>query len=241
MLPDLTVLNTHREPIAFIEIVRSNRPSNSLRVAEELDIPLFTILAPHGRSLRPGLHSSRPWWDLDPDLPDKAKREMYFMEKVADELMRRQSNGDSTWSELDLMVDEEGNLEFANLRSSPPDLCGPTFPRVGDLIVAELCSWDCAEAMEVQKREREIDEQHTLVSVRQQLEQNLGRIILGAIHGSKHKAASFVVPVGAEEVHVRMSLRSLNGKVAPNDPIVLNLVGQIQDAVDTVRKRHAGR
>ena len=239
--PDLTVLNTHREPIAFIEIVRSNRPSNSLRVAEELGIPLFTILAPHERTLGPGLHPSRPWWDIDPDLPDEAKREMYFMEEVADELMRRQSNGDSTWSELDLMVDEDGKLDFANLRSSPPNLSGPTFPRAGDLIVAELCSWGCDRAMEIQRQEREIDERHTLVSVRQQLEQDLGRIVLRAIHGSKHNAASFVVPVGSEEVHVQMSLRPFNGKADPNDPTVLNLVGQIQDAVDTVRKRHAGR
>ena len=239
--PDLTVLNTHREPTAFIEVVRSNRPSNSLRVAEELGIPLFTILAPHGRSLRPGLHPSRPWWDFDPNMPDEAKREMYFMEEVADELMHRHQEGDSTWSELDLIVDEDGSLAFASLRSSPPDLCGPTFPRAGDLIVAELCSWNCDEVMEIQARERAIDEQYALVSVRQQLEQNLGRIIFGAIHGSKHNAASFVVPVGSEEVHVQMSLRPLNGKVDPDDPTVLNLVGQLQDAVDTVRNRYARR
>ena len=49
--PDLTILDTHRVPMAFIEIVRSNRPTNSLRVARELAIPLFTILAP------PGVHS----------------------------------------------------------------------------------------------------------------------------------------------------------------------------------------
>ena len=58
---------------------------------------------------------------------------------------------------------------------------------------------------------------------------------------SKHEAASFVVPVGTEKVHVQMSLRPLSDKADPNDPIVLNLVGQIQDAVHTVRKRHAGR
>ena len=52
--PDLTILNTHREPLAFIEIVRSNRPSKSVRVANELGIPLLTILAPEGRSLCPG-------------------------------------------------------------------------------------------------------------------------------------------------------------------------------------------
>ena len=51
--PDLTILDAHRKPLAFIEIVRSNRPTNSLRVAEELGIPLFTILAPHRRSLVP--------------------------------------------------------------------------------------------------------------------------------------------------------------------------------------------
>ena len=59
--PDLTILSTHREPMAFIEIVRSNRPSKSVRVARELDIPLFTILAPERRSLCPGLRPSRPW------------------------------------------------------------------------------------------------------------------------------------------------------------------------------------
>ena len=87
--PDVTILDTHREPMAFIEIVRSNRPTNSLRVAEELSIPLFTILAPHRRSLMPGLRPSRPWWDFDSSLPADAKRQMYFMEQVADELVRR--------------------------------------------------------------------------------------------------------------------------------------------------------
>ena len=41
--PDITILDTHRQPPVFIEIVRSNRPTNSYRVAEELNIPLFTI------------------------------------------------------------------------------------------------------------------------------------------------------------------------------------------------------
>ena len=42
--PDLTVLNTHREPMAFIEIVRSSRPRNAVKVARELGIPIFSIL-----------------------------------------------------------------------------------------------------------------------------------------------------------------------------------------------------
>ena len=50
---------------------------------------------------------------------------------------------------------------------------------------------------------------------------------------SKHEAASFIVPVGTEEVHLQIGLRPLSDKADPNDPIVLNLVGQIQDAVHT--------
>ena len=136
--PDLTILDTHRKPLAFIAIVRSNRPSNSLRVAEELGIPLFTILAPDRRSLVPGLRPSRPWWDFDPSLPADTNHQMYFMEQVADELMRRNGDGDSTRANLDMMLDDDGKLVFASFRGSPPDLAGPTFPRTGDLIVAEL-------------------------------------------------------------------------------------------------------
>ena len=236
--PDLTILDAHRKPLAFIEIVRSNRPTNSLRVAEELGIPLFTILAPHRRSLVPGLRPSRPWWDFDPSLPADAKHQMYFMEQVADELMRRNGDGDSTWANLDMMLDDAGELAFASFRSSPPDLAGPTFPRTGDLIIAELCSWGCDKAMEVLEHERLMDEQHAIVSMRQALEQDLGRILLGAIRDAKDGTARFVVPVGSEEVHVRMSLKPLDPHVRPDDTIVLNLMSQVAGAVDKVRNRH---
>ena len=233
--PDITILDTHREPLAFIEIVRSNRPTNSLRVAEELGIPLFTILAPHRRSLVPGLRPSRPWWDFDPSLPEDAKQQMYFMEQVADELMRRNDDGDSTWANLDMMLDDDGNLAFASFRGSPPDLEGPTFPRAGDLIVAELCSWGCEKAMEVLGREQLMDHQNATVSMRETLEQDLGRILLGAIRAANDGMSRFVVPVGSEEVHVEMSLKPLNPHVSANDPIVLNLMSQVVKATDKVR------
>ena len=238
--PDLTILDTHREPLAFIEIVRSNRPSNSLRVAEELGIPLFTILAPHRRSLAPGLRPSRPWWDFDPGLPEDVRRQMYFMEKVADELMRRNGDGDSTWADLDMRLDDDGKLVFASFRGSPPDLTGPMFPRTGDLIVAELCTWDCNKAMEVLGHEQLMDQQNAILSMRETLEQDLGRILLRAIRGAKDETSRFVVPVGSEEVHVEMSLKPLNPDVGPDDAIALNLMSQMADAVDKVRKRGAG-
>ena len=238
--PDITILDTHREPLAFIEIVRSNRPRNSLRVAEELGIPLFTILAPHRRTLVPGLRPSRPWWDFDPSLSPDAKHQMYFMEQVADELMRRNGDGDSTWANLDMMLDDDGNLVFASFRGSPPDLTGPTFPRTGDLVVAEVCSWGCDKAMEVLEHERLMDQQHAVVSMRQTLEQDLGRILLGAIRSTKDGTGRFVVPVGSEEVHVEMSLKPLNPHVDPDDAIALNLMSQVASAVDKVRNSGRG-
>ena len=234
--PDLTILGTHREPMAFIEVVRSNRPSKSVRVAKELGIPLFTILAPERRSLRPGLRPSRPWWDFDPTLPEETKRQMYFMERVADELMRRNGDGDSSWASLDMMVDDAGNLGYASFRASPPELSESTFPRAGDLIVADHCSWSCDKAMEVLEREGAMDEREAMISMRQTLEQDLGRIILRAVGNAKDKTTRFVVPVGTEEVHVEMSLKPLNPHVGANDPIVLNLMDQLSRAAARVRR-----
>ena len=235
MPPDLTILDTHREPLAFIEIVRSNRPTNSLRVAEELGIPLFTILAPHRRSLVPGLTPSRPRWDFDPSLLADVKHQMYLMEQMADELTRRNGDGDLTWANLDMMIDDDGNLDFASFRGSPPDLEVPTFPRMGDKIVAELCSWGCDKAMEVLECERLKDHQDSIVSMRHTLEQDLGRIILEAIGNARDKTARFVFPVGTEEVHVDMSLKPLNAHNGGNDSIVLNLMKQLTKAAERVR------
>lgn len=83
---------------------------------------------------------------------------MYFMEQVADEFMQRHRAGDSTWSELDMMVDDDGKLQYARLRGSPPDLSAPTFPRTGDLVVAELCSLNCDKALEMLRHEQRLDD-----------------------------------------------------------------------------------
>lgn len=236
--PDVTILNTHREPMAFIEIVRYSRPRNSLRVAEELGIPVFTILAPHRSSLRPGLQTARPWWDLDPTLPEEVRDQMSFMEQVADELMRRHHHGDSTWSELDMRVDENGQLAYSRLRGSPPDLSSPTFPRTGDLIVAELCSWDCDTAMEVLVHERALDEEAAALSMHQTLERDLGRTLLRAVREAAEQPAKFVVPLGTEEVHVEMSLEPLNAQISASDITVLPLLEELASVAEKVRSRH---
>ena len=128
-----------------------------------------------------------------------------------------------------------GKLVFASFRGSPPDLAGPTFPRTGDLIVAELCSWDCDKAMEVLGSEQLIDQQNAILSIRETLEQDLGRILLGAIRGAKDGTSRFIVPVGSEEVHIEMSLKPLNPHVSASDPTVLNLMSQVARAANKVR------
>lgn len=236
--PDLTILNTHREPMAFIEIVRSNRPTNALQVADELGIPLFTILAPNRRSLRPGLHPSRPWWEFDPSMSEEDKDQMRLMEKVADEVTRRHCGGDSTWANLDMVIDDEGKLQFSSFRNSPSDLSGPTFPRAGDLIPAELCSWGCDTTVEVQAKQRKQNEQNANIATRLSLEQNLARIILDAIGGAGQNVGRFVVPVRGEEVHVQMSLQPLDAHCVPIPSIVLDLQREFAEAVQEVRNRY---
>ena len=217
--------------------IRGNRkvqPSIELvGVAKELDIPLFTILAPDRQSLVLGLHPSRPWWDFDRTLPEDTRRQMYFMEQVADELMRRHSKGDSTWSELGKMLDDAGNLQFARFRSSPPDLS-----RAGDLIVAELCSWDCENAMKMLEHKRIMDEQDAVISGRQTLAEDVGEILLSAMRTAVDGVARFVVPVGTEEVHVEMSLQPLNPDVERSGRRSLDLSARFAEAAEKARSKH---
>ena len=125
-----------------------------------------------------------------------------------------------------MMIDDDGNLAFASFRGSPPDFEGPTFPRMGDKVVAELCSWGCGKAMEVLECQRLKDYQDSIVSMRHTLDQDLGSIILEAIGSARDEPARFVFPVGTEEVHVEMSLKPLNAHNGGENSIVLNLMKQ---------------
>ena len=87
------------------------------------------------------------------------------------------------------------------------------------------------------RREQLMDQQNAMVSMRETLEQDLGKILLGAVRSAKDGTGRFVVPVGSEEVHVEMSLKPLNPHVSASDPIVVNLMAQVAKAADKVRNR----
>ena len=90
------------------------------------------------------------------------------------------------------MKDQDGNIQFASFRGSPPNLSEPTFPRTGNMIVAEQCSWTCEESMEVSKRHNLMDMQDAEVAMNLELQRKLGRIVLGAMSADQRQ---LVLPV----------------------------------------------
>ena len=164
------------------------------------------------------------------------------MEQAAEDVMRRHQSGDSTWSELNMTLDDDGRLSFASFRSSPPDLSELSFPRAGELIVEEVCSWGCEQAMRVQDRDWVRDQLSGHTTMERQLEQDLGRIVLDAIEGATDRTARFVVPVGSQEMHVEMSLQPLNPHPPDAGRFVLDLQRQIAEAEERVKNcRRRGR
>ena len=72
-------------------------------------------------------------------------------------------------------------IRALNFPGSSPNLSGPTFPRTGNRIVAERCTWTCDKATEVLERERLVDEQNAITSTRETLERDMRRTILRAV------------------------------------------------------------
>ena len=145
--PDITILNALDEPLVFIEVVHTHPPAKSVAVAHELRIPLFIIPAPRETLVRPTLGAARPWWELVPGfLDDETNREMAsayesylesWMAAPADEPGRAQ---------METIVDDDGRVAWSRFLGSPPDLDNPSYPTVGDAILADYCTWSCAEA-----------------------------------------------------------------------------------------------
>ena len=58
-VPDITVLNTDGQPLAFIEVVHTHEPERAVAIAGALDIPLFIVPAPGVPMVRPPLGNRR--------------------------------------------------------------------------------------------------------------------------------------------------------------------------------------
>ena len=146
--PDITILNALDEPLVFIEVVHTHPPEKSVAVAHELRIPLFIIPAPRETLVRPTLGAARPWWELGPGfLDDETNREMASaVESHVESRIAGPAQELERYAEHETIVDDDGRVVWSRFRGSPPDLDSPSYPTVGDAILADYCTWSCAEA-----------------------------------------------------------------------------------------------
>jgi hypothetical protein len=234
-IPDIAILDTHYQPSAFVEIVYKNRRSKVRRAAEELGIPVFSVLAPGRKALQPSLHDNRPWWEST-DMPEEIQRQAAFMQEVSDEIMGRNGQGASGhWSELETYRDE--TTVATSFRGSAPDFSDGSFPMWGRMVLAEWCSWDCETAWRVQEQREERQTTDTQVSQAVDLCEQLGRAVLDAMHRAGICTARTVVPLGELEAHIEISLRPLNPNVSPDDPTFVRVFQQLREAEQRVRER----
>ena len=54
-VPDITVLDATKQPLAFIEVVCTHEPDRAVDVAREMDIPLFVVPVPGDPMVNPQL------------------------------------------------------------------------------------------------------------------------------------------------------------------------------------------
>ena len=152
--PDVAVLDTHYRPMAFLEVVNRHRPGNSLKVAEELDIPVFEIAAPKERMVESGLLSQRRWWEVVPGVPESERLQKEYIAEIGEEVMGR-NNPDVSgeWLEMDRVYLPDGKMTNT-IRFSEAKLSAGRFPIAGGMIWAKSCSWDCKRVIAVEKTKR---------------------------------------------------------------------------------------
>ena len=138
-VPDITVLNTDEQPLAFIEVVRTHEPDRAVAVAGELDIPLFIVPAPGDPMVRPQLQP-KPLGVRTPE--DHA---LFAAVQAFNEAPGSDVNGRFSYETVE---DEHGRQVPGRFSGSAPSF-GDGYPLVGTAILAERCTWSCERAREV--------------------------------------------------------------------------------------------
>ena len=137
--PDITILNALDEPLVFTEVVHTHPPEKSMAVAHELRIPLFVIAAPRETLVRPTLGAARPWWGLVPGLlDDETNREMASAYESYLESWIAAPADEPGHAQMETIVDDDARVVWSRFRGSAPDLDSPSYPTVGDAILADL-------------------------------------------------------------------------------------------------------
>ena len=137
-VPDITVLNTDGQPLAFIEVVHTHEPDRAVAIAGALDIPLFIVPAPGVPMVRPPLQPAPLGVQTDED------RALF----AAVQAFSEAPGSDVNWRfSYETAEDEHGRQVPWRFSGSTPSF-GDGYPLVGSAILAERCTWSCERARE---------------------------------------------------------------------------------------------
>lgn len=248
-VPDITVLNTHREPISFIEVHWSSKKGKSKEIAEELGIPLFVFNASEDQSTAvPPLYRNLPYFERLEDISDEEKRHMRAMHRAASELFEKHGNADpSLWSEMVMSFDDTGEFAGSTIHHPEPTV-EDNIPKIAGMLFADRCLWECERVVEAWRSHQELMSLESQRSQQEQLVTDMGEIVLSAMesipdfHNLRRAmgrgypargAAQFVIPIGSEQVRIGLTIEPLD---QTPDPFMDKLGRDLRDAYQIALK-----
>ena len=242
---DVVVLDTHDQPLVFLEMVYKNRHNKVPLVAEELSIPVFYFSAYKERARQAHLVNNRRWWELS-GMPDAEKRQMAYMEAVGEEFQRSFNGGDTgeqSWA-MDGVVKADGTV-FNTLRHSGMDVSPGAFPNAAGLIFADSSSLSCPEAIKLQDTQNEWDQRENERDRLLDLQRSIGSEILDVLKMATLRSDSFaewqehIRPLGDVQLRLRARLEGLSQD--PSNPLALRLMEHMRAGEEKVSKRQDWR
>ena len=238
---DVGVLDTHDQPLVFLEMVYKNRHNNVPAVAKELGIPVFYFSAYAERTRQAHLVSNRRWWEVS-DMPDAEQRQAAYMEAIGEEF-QRSFNGEETagrsWA-IDGVLKPDSTV-FNTLQHSGMDVGPEAFPNAAGLIFADSSSLSCSEVIRLQDAQNEWDQLENERDRILDLERSIGSEVLDVLKMVASRPGFFaewkehITPLGDVQVRLKARLEALSQD--PNDPLALRLMEHLRAAEQTVSKR----
>ena len=229
--PDISLLNAHREPVAFLEVEWKHEVSENARsIAEELDIPVFVFKASSADvAVLPPLYRNLPYFESMTGLKDEDKRSLRALHKATSKLFEEGQANPSLWHEAVMSFDDQGNFQGSTIHHPEAELDGD-IPILGGMLFANRCLWSCEKVVEKWKWHHEVESREAQASMRRDLVENLGELVKSAMEsvpdfhrlrrtmgrGSPAKGyAEFVWPVGSEQVRIGMTIEPLSQEPPP--------------------------
>lgn len=238
---DIAVLNTHDQPVVFLEMTDRNRHNNVPAVGQELGIPVFWFTAYRERTQQAQLISDRRWWELS-DIPLAERRQMQYMEAVGEEFQRSFNQGESngsSWS-MEHLPKADGTI-YNTLRHSGANLVEGQYPNAAGLIFADCSSLSCQEAIALETTDNKWNQLDNERDALLELKRSIGEEVLNAINSAVNRPEAFadfrehLTPLGDVQLRLKVRLEELT--TDPNDPRLLRLVEHLQKAEETVSTR----